>query len=89
MNFYSSSSSTLVSNILVWLYFRMVTLSEKSLEYIFRIYFFTDYAAVGYDGSDHAAILPIPTTANVSAQSELPICLTISPVVKMITFSFL
>ena len=51
--------------------------------------FFTDYAAVDYDGNDHATILPIPPTANVSAQSELPFCLTFSPVVKMITFSFL
>ena len=55
----------------------------------FRICFFTDFAAVGFDGSDHAAILPIPTTANVSAQSELPFCLTFSLVVKKIAFSFL
>ena len=55
----------------------------------FRINFLTDYVAVGFDGSDHPAILPIPPTANVSAQSELPICLTFSPLVKMINFSFL
>ena len=48
--------------------------------------FFTDYLAVGFDGSDHAAILPIPTTANVSAQSELPICLTFSSVSFLLTF---
>ena len=33
--------------------------------------FLTDYSAVGYDGSDHAAIFPIPPSANVSAQNEL------------------